>query len=374
VTSISIVKTRTPANPVVGAPVTYTIVVTNNGTATIGDLIVVDTVSPVITGVATSQAPAFATPSVSQVVSGTQYEWSASGLNMTPGTSYTFTIDGTVGLVCASTPVDNTALAAVTSDCAMVTQLDTTSGFTVSPVTDLTVVKTQSPVSPSMGEPVTYSIVVTNTGVTTINDLIVVDTVSPVVTGVVLDQPAGFTALVPVQVAGGTRYEWTGSGLFMTPGVSFTFTITGTVGSVSAPTTVNNAAWLSTSDVCGSIQIMTNATSFSLAPPVPPPVGKIGKGNMIIAPNTFDVSNPSGQVKFHLKGDPGGVAEVRIYNAAGQYMGTIPVPLNAGGVGVASYDLKGVDGYIPVPGAYWALAQGGGVNDKQLFFIVSKKK
>lgn len=242
-------------------------------------------------------------------------------------------------------------------------------------------VKTQTPTTPGVGEPVTYTIVVTNTGGATIDNLVVVDTVSPVVMGATTDQPSGFTVVGPIQVAGGTRYEWTGSGLFMTPGTSFTFTITGTVGSVSAPTTVNNAAWLSASDGCSSIQVMTNVTSFSLAPtttptvPVPPPlVVEVKKGSLKIGPNKLDMANPSGQVKFHLKGDPGGVTEVRIYNMAGQYMGTIPVLLNAGGVGVASYDLKGVDGYIPVPGAYWALAQGGGVNDKKLFFIVSKKK
>jgi len=104
----------------------------------------------------------------------------------------------------------------------------------------------------------------------------------------------------------------------------------------------------------------------------PSPTDKITKGHIIIAPNRLDLSSPSGKVKFHLKGDAGGVVTIRIYDAAGRYMGETEVTLNSGGVATVEYGLAGFGGYPPAAGAYWALATGGGVDDRKLFFVTKK--
>ena len=80
------------------------------------------------------------------------------------------------------------------------------------PPPEITVVKTQSPVSPGTGQAVTYQIVVSNVGSATIEVLEIVDTVSPVVTMVTTDQPAVFAPPTVSQVLTGTRYVWSGAG------------------------------------------------------------------------------------------------------------------------------------------------------------------
>ncbi len=258
-TRVAVVKTQTPANPQIGEPVMYQIVVTNTGGPAIDSLMVVDTVSPVIVGVTTEQPPGFA-PVVTQVAGGTRYEWSYSFSGMMPaGTSLTFKVMGKMGVVCAPTAVSNTAYIIAGNTCTTTRMFTNAVGTVVQPpVTGITVVKIQTPL--------TYQIVVTNTGTATIENLIVVDTVAPEVTGVTQDQPSGFTALGPAQLGSGTWYAWSGSGLSLTPGQSFTFTITGAAGVVCSQTMVSNKAYISVSSVCNTTAMGTNQTTFTLDP------------------------------------------------------------------------------------------------------------
>ncbi len=266
-TSVAVVKTQTPASPGIGEPVTYQIVVTNVGGAVIDSLTVVDTVAPEVTGVTTDQPAVMGLPTVTQQPgSGTRYVWSGSGLTMDPGESFTFTITGRVGLVCAPTMVSNTAyIIASNVSCSKDMFANAAGTMVQPPVMGITVLKTQTPptsASASGGQPVMYEIVVTNTGTATIEDLLVVDTVSPYVTAVTTDQPAGFGSPAVTQVVGGTRYEWSGSGLDMKPGMSFTFTITGIVGVVSAATAVSNTASISAASACSVMTLLSNRTDF----------------------------------------------------------------------------------------------------------------
>src|SRR6266516_2323045 len=66
----------------------------------------------------------------------------------------------------------------------------------------ITVRKIQAPASPVVSGPLTYNVVVTNTGITTITNLLVVDTVSPVLTGASFDQPGGIAVPVVASVPG----------------------------------------------------------------------------------------------------------------------------------------------------------------------------
>jgi uncharacterized repeat protein (TIGR01451 family) len=262
VLAAAVAKTLTPAAPVVGGPVTYTIAVTNTGTDTITDLLVVDTVAPVVIGAVPASPAGWALPVVSSVAGGTRYAWSAAGLVLSPGTTTTFTISGRAGLVCVPTGLLNTALVAAGNAGGTTRLLASAPGAVlVPPVTALTIVKTQVPAAPARGAPVTYQIVVTNTGEATIESLIVVDTVAGTVTGVVPTTPAGFAAQPVVQTPSGTVFSWASTAP-VPPGMAATFRLDGVVGVTFANLGVSNTAYALASSGCSTTSLVSNATGF----------------------------------------------------------------------------------------------------------------
>src|SRR5207245_589681 len=100
-----------------GDAVTFQIVVTNTGAATVLSLMVSDTLPGFVVNQATDQPTAMGPPSITQVGSGTRYEWSAMGLTFSPSGSYTFTITGTLGSVCVPSALSNTAFAVASAFC-----------------------------------------------------------------------------------------------------------------------------------------------------------------------------------------------------------------------------------------------------------------
>jgi len=266
----SVVKQVSPSSPQVGESVTYRIIVTNTGGATIENVTVVDTVSPVVAGVATEQPSVFSPPTVSEDGNATRYVWSASGLTMLPGASYTFTVTGQIGSVCSTQVLLGTASVFAGSSCAASSALSNPVSYMVyPPLTSVSAVKIQSPAVPIEGGPITYLIVAANTGAVTITAMTVVDTLSPVVINVTTTEPAGFGSPVAASIGGtGTRYTWNAAGLNLIPGASYSFTITGIMGSVSAPTVVNNRTHVMAGDACVMTNVLTNATGFTLSPPL----------------------------------------------------------------------------------------------------------
>jgi proline racemase len=115
-------------------------------------------------------------------------------------------------------------------------------------------------------------------------------------------------------------------------------------------------------------------TSVSNALPVEVLGPAVGAGKIMVAPNRLDLSVPQGKVKLHLKGNAGGAVTIRIYDVAGRFMGDETVTLNSGGIGVIEYGCEGFDGIPPAPGACWALAEGGGVKDKKMFYVTRKAR
>lgn len=103
-----------------GSLVTYQAVVTNTGGGLITGVTLVDTLSPILTAVTTGQPSAFGSPSVSPAgASGTLYVWSAAGISLAPGQSFTLTISGTVGWVNAAVRLSNTITGAALTPCGM---------------------------------------------------------------------------------------------------------------------------------------------------------------------------------------------------------------------------------------------------------------
>ncbi len=262
--SFTVVATQSTTGGI-GAAVSYRVVVTNTGAGTLTDVMVVDTMSPLVVGASQSFPAGFSPAAVTSVAGGTQYVWSGTGLTFLPGMTLTLTLTGSLGLVCGATSVSSTAYVVVASACAQANAIATTGVVTVLPaVTGLQVVKLQTPASPPTGSPVTYRIVVANTGTATITSLTVSDTVSPVVTGVTTDQPAGIGAPVMTGGASATRIHWSGSGLTFVPGMIWSFTIAGTVGAVGVPTAVSNTAFIVGISDCSATTMQTIPIAFTV--------------------------------------------------------------------------------------------------------------
>jgi len=111
--------------------------------------------------------------------------------------------------------------------------------------------------------------------------------------------------------------------------------------------------------------------SFFVESPAPDRVRpKLALGGLLVAPNRLDLSSASSKVGIFMRGNPGGVAEVRIYDEAGAFVRKLGVALDAQGFG--SVDYRGLDanGNKLNPGVYWALGVGGGVRAKRSFLVL----
>jgi uncharacterized repeat protein (TIGR01451 family) len=219
---------------------------------------------------ATDQPAGFSVTGPTDLVpTGTRYIWSATGITFYPGTAYTFTITGQVGSVCAQTVVSNTAMVDASTVCSTTAMTTNLVDFTLdAPTVAITAVKTQVQPAPQIGEAITYQIVVTNTGSATLDRVAVMDTVSPVVTGITTVDPAGFGAPVVTTVAGGTSYLWSASGLNFQPGDVLTFEINGAIGLVCAATQVDNEAYATATTARGDDAATTNTVGTLVQPPV----------------------------------------------------------------------------------------------------------
>jgi len=131
-----------------------------------------------------------------------------------------------------------------------------------------TVQKTQTPAVPVVGFPIVYRIDVTNTGAEAITSLCLTDTISPVISSPVTDQPAAFGAPVVTSIAGsGTKFIWCSASLSMTTSMTYTFTITGIVAPTCFPAHVSNTAFVNASGAVTSGHVLSNPVGFTQAPP-----------------------------------------------------------------------------------------------------------
>lgn len=268
VIGLSAVKVQSPASPGIGEAVRYAIHLTNTGAATLDAVTIVDTVSPVVTAIATEQPPSLGSPVVTAVASGTRYVWSGAAVMLAPGASLTVTLTGRMGPVCAPMAVSNTAYVIGSAGCGVTEAFAASAGAVVQPaVPGLVVALVQTPAAPVVGGPATYAIFVTNTGTATLTTLSVIQTLPPVIGGVTGAQPAPFT-LATTSAGTGTRYGWSAAGLAFAPGVTWTFTLTGTVGQPCTALEVSATALVSAADACTATELFTNPAGFALAGPV----------------------------------------------------------------------------------------------------------
>lgn len=255
----------------VGAASGYTFTVQNNGSATITSLTVTDTVPSELLVTGTTEPGGWAAPVMTSVASGTRYVWSNASIVLGPGQMLSFGVNGRFGAVCAASPLAVQAYADGGNACATASSLSPVASDTLLPHSTLVSVTTwMTPAAPVATGPVMYTIVAVNTGTATITSLTVTDSVSNLVTaGTPLPGPAGFGAPAVANIAGGgTRYEWSGTGLSFLPGQVFTFTITGTVGVTAVSVTAGTTAMVTADASCGVVSDLQPGEAFTIAPTV----------------------------------------------------------------------------------------------------------
>jgi uncharacterized repeat protein (TIGR01451 family) len=225
VADLNVVKIRTSGQPVAGEAVTYQITVTNQGPTTIDSFTGIDTTTPAL------ESPTY-TVSV-----GTYDELTGiwTGPALATGATVVFTLTGTV-------PADATGLLVNTATVSPpdgVTDPDPSDDSStvtdeIDLVADLGVVKTRTSGQPVAGLPVTYEIVVTNFGPSSLMTFTGTDTSTPMLEDLVFAVSTG-------------SYDpdtglWTADpGDSFATGETVTFTLTGTLAASATGLLVNTA-------------------------------------------------------------------------------------------------------------------------------------
>jgi uncharacterized repeat protein (TIGR01451 family) len=263
--NLSITKTDGLSTVYRGGPVSYSIVVTNNGTYPVTGA-VTDNVPATVTGVTWNCAAT--APSFCAAASGSGNNINTSA-TLEAGASATYTVTGTLSATASGT-LTNTANVAVPSWLTDSNPANNTASDsdTIDLSADLGITKTDGLANVTPGSAVTYSIVVSNAGPDTSNGSIVTDTVPASITGVT------WTCGAPT--GGATCGTASGSGNAISTtanlpsGSSVTYTVLGTLSSTATGTLSNSAT------------VITPASGVS----DPTDLGRTGAGNNSATDNT----------------------------------------------------------------------------------------
>jgi uncharacterized repeat protein (TIGR01451 family) len=281
--NLAITKTDGVTTVYRGGPVTYTIVVTNNGTYTVTGT-VTDTVPASVTSVTWTCAASAGSSCASASGAGNAINTSA---NLLAAGTATYTVSGTIAAGASGT-LTNTATVAVPSwltdsNAANNTATDTD---TINLNANLAITKTDGLANINPGSTDTYTIVVSNAGPDASNGSIVTDTVPATITSVT------WTCGTPT--GGATCGAASGSGNSISTtanlpsGSSVTYSVTGTV-SMAATGTLSNTA-----------SVITPASGVS----DPTDLGRTGAGNNSATDST--VLNPVPNVGLVKSVSPSG--------------------------------------------------------------------
>ncbi|HXI11176.1 MAG TPA: hypothetical protein VNM92_00825 [Thermoanaerobaculia bacterium] len=251
---LAIFKNDNSATYTAGAAISYTITVFNNGPSTVTSLTVTDTVPAAIT------APLFTANS------GTYNSATAAwtGLNLAAGQSVTLTLSGTVSAGAAGNLV-NTATVAPPSGTTDPTpgnnsSTDTDTLAQTPPTADLSILKSDNSATYTPGDVISYTIIVTNNGPSTVTSMTVIDAVPAAITTPL------FTAST------GTYNSATGawSGLNLAAGQSVSLTLVGTVSPSATGNLVNMATVAPPSGTTDPTPGNDSSTDTDASSPIPP--------------------------------------------------------------------------------------------------------
>jgi uncharacterized repeat protein (TIGR01451 family) len=255
IADLGITKSTTSDGAAAGASVAYTITLTNNGPDAAANVVVTDTLPAELLFQSINVPAGFSCTTPAAGATGTI---TCTAPSMASGTTVVFTL--VVKLTANATgPINNTVSATSDTD-------DDNSGNdsgSAAPVTvgsngtaDLSVDKSTPTTTAAPGDPVTYTISVTNNGPNPANDVIVNDDLPPSLLFQSITPAAGFTCTTPAAGASGTI---TCLGGPMANGATATFTLVTTI-APSASGSVANGVVVSTSD---SDPVSGNSTGAS---------------------------------------------------------------------------------------------------------------
>jgi uncharacterized repeat protein (TIGR01451 family) len=319
-----------------GRQVTYVIRVTNTGDSTFTSLEVIDTISPVIVNQASAYPAGFSEAVTNVPGVGTKYVWSNPSLAMNCGESYTFTLTGDVGVVCADTWVTNEAVATANGAepvraGAGCTALDSRPGIGVSGSWINAATGTQSP-APQRGTTVRYTISISNQGWSTGYNVEWIDTVPALVNTVTYGTvPAGWTVLV-LPAVGATVFAL--GRAQMSPGETATFSFSAVVASTEAGVfDATNRVGATFDGPCDSVPSGYDYAAVPSLARIPlttlaneTAVGPLKKDSSIVYPSP--ARGEKAFVAFYL--DVAAVVKVRVYNQQGILLDTVEEYRDAG--------------------------------------------
>jgi len=255
VLGIVVQKIFRPPNPGNGMPVTLSIMLINTSLATVNNVVIVDTLDAQVAFISEdhSNAPALAFTQAGPVLG-----WDGA-VTLSPMESLTITVTGLTAQ-CATGRVSDTVWVSVSSKCDNV-QTKLVGFFTMKSASATIAVQKTIPTMPTPGGPLRYLIKVTNTSVVTVTDIMIVDTLPPLVTYTGEAHPSGVLAFSQ----SGNVLSWDGAGIILSPSAYLTVTVTGTA-PLCYKGCISNTAWAWGGNTCTSSQAKSVA-SFSLAPP-----------------------------------------------------------------------------------------------------------
>ena len=182
---VSITKSMTPAAPVPGDQVTYTLTVDNEGPSTATGVTVDDQLDAALSDVTVTTSQGTCDP----VGAGNALACAIGAVDPADG-PVTITVTATLAPTFTGTLSNTATVAATTPDPDPTNDTDTVTGD-AEPSADLSIVKTVSPQVPVPGQPVTYTLTVDNDGPSTATAVTVEDVLNAALTGATVTTSAG---------------------------------------------------------------------------------------------------------------------------------------------------------------------------------------
>jgi uncharacterized repeat protein (TIGR01451 family) len=242
-TDLAVTKTNGQASYVPGAPVTYTVAVTNAGPSNASGLSISDLVPASITGVSVTCAAIGTANCGTNASSGNSVSFTSASIAAGTGNQLTLTITGTVSAATTGNLANTVTVAAGAgqTDPVPANNSATDTDTQAAGRADLALTKTDSQAGYVAGAPITYTVTVTNAGPSNAPTLTVSDIVPIVIDGVSATCIAAGTASCGTNASSGNTVSFTGASVNAGAGNSLTITITGTISPSATGDLVNSA-------------------------------------------------------------------------------------------------------------------------------------
>ena len=228
VTDLAITKTDSQSSYVPGAPISYTIVVTNAGPSLASGVVVNDIVPAAITGVTASCSATGTASCGTNGSSGNNVSFTAASLGAGAGNQLTITIAGIVD-PSTSGNLANTATVAAASDPNAANNSATDTDTRGAGLADLRITKTDGLVAYVPGTPITYTVSVTNAGPSHATALNINDLLPATITNVTVSCAATGAATCGSNATAGNTVSFTGARVNAGTGDALTLAISGTI-------------------------------------------------------------------------------------------------------------------------------------------------